>query len=201
MQTLTGTTTTDPTTTPQLSCVVDGDTGNAANLAVTPLQFVLNAIGWLRANVALLSGATFTGAVNVPASGAGTSNAARRSELDSAISSEATSRSTGDSNTLASANSYTDGLSSIMSGKVGSGSNPGITNSKGAAFTVASDGQYSRKIMNANITVNTIATAVISDGSVGFITTACYSGYILVGCENPSQTVIYPGFSFIVTKF
>ncbi len=55
MQTLTGTNTTDPTATPQASCVVDGDTGNAANLAVTPLLAILNAIGWIRSKMALLN--------------------------------------------------------------------------------------------------------------------------------------------------
>lgn len=55
MQTLTGTNTTDPTITPTASVVLDGDPGNAANLAVTPLQAILNAIGWLRKMCALLN--------------------------------------------------------------------------------------------------------------------------------------------------
>lgn len=46
MQTLTGAAA-DPTTTPQASCVVDLDTGNAANLN-SPIQTILNFIGWVR---------------------------------------------------------------------------------------------------------------------------------------------------------
>lgn len=55
MQILTGTNTSDPTITPTASVVVDGDPGSAANLGVTPLQAILNAIGWLRKQCALLN--------------------------------------------------------------------------------------------------------------------------------------------------
>ncbi len=59
MQTLTGSST-DPTTSPQALCVVDGDTGNAADLN-SPIQPILNYIAWLRANAALLGAPnTFT---------------------------------------------------------------------------------------------------------------------------------------------
>ena len=66
-QTLTGSSSTDPTTSPQIVGPADGDTCSSAPLNNLAFQPLVNFIAWLRANMMPAAGGTFTGPINVPA--------------------------------------------------------------------------------------------------------------------------------------